>query len=327
MEIISPEYHPAQAATYGGSLLRPLLNTPNYPEREHYSLTVQPFRAGGYEAVVRVVDLQKAADLAAMPRKFGKREDPGERSADSLNVSRQRAKGMVRKRIKDMGANRLCTLTVRQSDALGYMSPEEWARAFAKFVRLVRRAGYLDDYVAILEPHKKGLERLQSRHGGEADAPPHACSEAVWDIPLHIHFCTRSLWKMPVNLMRKCWAIAAGRDGNIDVQFLRVKHDSDDAIDKVAAYATKYITKGLAEFERFNKKRYWTAGQPLLEKGRYWLRSRNISDAFREMREKLGINGDMLGELISKRRAFIFPDCSGIWLNVRPMACATPPPF
>lgn len=324
MEIIQPSYHSAQEATYGGSSLRPLNNTPTYAEREHYSLSVQSFRAGGYEATIRLVDLQEAADRAERPRVYGERVEPSERSDDALQVARQRAKAMVRKRIKDMGGNRLCTLTVRQNDALGYLSPEDWGKAFARYVRLLRRAGLMNDYVAIMEPHKKGLDRLRERGlrplGGDSGA------DSVWNIPLHIHFVTRSDFKMPINLMRKCWHIATGRDGNIDVQWLRSKNGTDEAIEKVAAYATKYITKGLAEFERFNKKRYWSAGLPLLKKGIIWMRSRSLSDAFKEAREALGLSDEKLGSMVTGRKVFIFPDGSGLWLNVRPGGHA-PPPF
>jgi len=173
-----------------------------------------------------------------------------------------------------------------------------------------------------MEPHKKGLERLRDRTSGGRTAAP----DSAWDIPLHIHFVTRSDFKMPINLMRKCWLAALGRDGNIDVQWLKVKNDSDAAIDRVASYATKYITKGLAEFERFNKKRYWSAGAPLLPKLRSWMRARNISDAFKEMRERLGIADAELGELISSRRLFLFPDGSGVWVNYRPSSGLSPPP-
>jgi hypothetical protein len=325
VDIIQPSYHPSQEAKYGGRSWHPLSNTPSYKESEHYSLSVQPFRAGGYEATIRLVDLQEAADRAERPRIYGERVEPSERSEDSLQVARQRAKAMVRKRIKDMGGNRLCTLTVRQNDALGYLSPDEWAKAFAKYVRLLRRAGLMNDYVAIMEPHKKGLERLAARRDASSGAHGVAAA-ATWDIPLHIHFVTRSNFKMPINLMRKCWLIASGRDGNIDVQWLRSENGSDEAIEKVAAYATKYITKGLAEFERFNKKRYWSAGLPLLKKGITWMRSRGLSDAFNEAREALGLSDSKLGEMVAGRKVFIFPDGCGLWLNVRPGGHA-PPPF
>ncbi len=331
MEIIPRTYHPAQDATYGASPHRPLLNTPTYDDAEHWCLTVQPFRAGGYEATLRPVDLQKAADLAAMPRRRGKRTPPEERTQGSIESSRQRAKATVRKRVKDMGGNRLCTLTARQSDAVGYMTPEEWAAAFARFVRLMRRAGLMADYVAILEPHKKGLERLRERErtdGSASDARPHPATESAWDIPLHIHFVTRSEFKMPINLMRKCWGVALGeRDGNIDVQWLRASKFGDD-IDRVAAYATKYITKGLAEFERFNKKRYWAAGEALLPKGRTWLRGRTQMDAWAEMRERLQLDDAAMGFLIANRLIFVFPgEGQGCWLNIRPLPRAAPPPF
>jgi len=321
MDILRPEYHPAQDAAYGGSSLRPLQNSPTYDQREHYALTVQPFRAGGYEATLRLVDLQAAADRAEMPRQYGPRVEGDERSQDSVDSSRQRAKATVRKRVKDMGGNRLCTLTARQSDALGYLSPEEWGMAFARYVRILRRAGLMSDYVAILEPHKKGLERLRARTDGARPAAP-----ASWDIPLHIHFVTRSDFKMPINLMRKCWNLAlGGRDGNIDVQWLRVR-DGSDSIDRVAAYATKYITKGLAEFERFNKKRYWCAGLPLLAKGRTWLKGKELHEVWQQVLERLGLSDEMVMELIRFGGLFSFPDGRGMWFNVRHSGAA-PPPF
>ena len=326
MEIIQPSYHPAQDAIYGGRSWRPALNTPTFKEREYPVLSVQPFRAGGYEATLRFVDLQAAADRADLPRRFGPRVESLDRSQDSINVSRHRAKAMVRKRIKDMGGNRLCTLTMRQSDLLGYPSPEKWAKAFARFIRLLRRAGLMGDYVAILEPHKKGLDRLRGRGchpcGGDGD------TQTEWDVPLHMHIVTCSLFKMPINLMRKCWLAALdGRDGNIDVQWLRSKGDADSAVDKVAGYATKYITKGLAEFERFNKKRYWSAGKPLLPRARSWLRSRDLLSAFNEAADLLRLTAEEIDELLLKRRVFFFPDGCGMWLNVRPSSCAPPPPF
>jgi hypothetical protein len=165
-----------------------------------------------------------------------------------------------------MGGNRLCTLTVRQSAELSYPNPEEWSAAFKRYTRLLQRVGLLSDYVAILEPHKIGLDRILD---GEADS-----TLEFWNIPLHLHFVTRSVWKMPINLMRKLWNVALtplGLEGNIDVQFMRSRygrHSEIDVIDRVASYATKYITKGWGSLERFNKKRYWSAGEKLLESKR-----------------------------------------------------------
>jgi hypothetical protein len=227
-----------------------------------------------------------------------------------------------------MGGNRLCTLTVRQSDSLGYMTIDDWAKSFARFVRLLRSAGLMNDYVAILEPHKKGLEKLLERGRTDgADARPPAANAPVWDIPLHMHFVTRSQFKMPINLMRKCWLAACGRDGNIDVQWLKAKNDSDDAISKVASYATKYITKGLDEFERFNKKRYWAAGLPLLPKGREWMRSADFTGAFHEVMKRLDLRFEDLSFLIKTNSLFMFPDGSGAWFNIRPHPRPPPPPF
>ena len=325
MQIVTPEYHPAQDAIYGSSS-QPLLNTPEYLDREHWLLSVQPFRAGGYEATLLQVDLQAAADRAMRPRKYGARiEDDSPRSQLSVDSARARAKSTVRKRIKDFGGNRLCTLTIRQSEELGYWSPDDWADSFAKYVRILRKYGLLNDYVAVLEPHKIGLDRLKARredvrtHGG-------ASIESVWDIPLHMHFVTRSATKLPLHLMRKCWAIASGRSGNIDLKHM-VDRSGRDSIDRVAAYATKYITKNVSELERFNKKRYWAAGQSLLKKGHSWLVSRTRDDALDECLRILSISAQDMANLNALRCVYRFPNDCGAWLNIRPGALTSDPPF
>ena len=324
MIIVPPEYHPVQDAVFGSSG-QPLLNTPEYLDREHWLLSVQSFRAGGFEATLLQVDLQAAADRAMRPRKYGARlEDDSPRSQLSVDSARARAKSTVRKRIKDFGGNRLCTLTIRQSDDIGYFSPDDWADAFARFVRILRKYGLLNDYVAVLEPHKIGLDRLAARRG---DVRTHGgVAIGSWDIPMHMHFVTRSVLKLPIHLMRKCWAIASGRSGNIDVQRL-VDRSGRDSVDRVASYATKYITKNVSELERFNKKRYWAAGQSLLKKGHSWLVSRTRDDALDECMRILSISAQDIANLDASRCIFRFPNACGAWLNIRPGMLATPPPF
>lgn len=322
MDIIAEGYHPAQDAVYGTST-RPLVNCPTYSEAEHWFLSVQPFRAGGFEATLGQVNLQSAADRAYLPYYSHARVEPLYRSQLSLESSRARAKSTVRKRVKDMGGNRLITLTLRQSDSLGYFSISNWENAFASFIRLIRKAGYFSDYVAVLEPHKIGLERLAARRDGVA---PVELPGATFDIPLHMHIVTRSDFKMPIAIMRKCWLLAAGRDGNIDVQFLRPARGRD-AVDKVASYVSKYITKGLAEMERFNKKRYWSAGLPLLPKSRTWLSARTLKEAQTQCLLRLRMSEEDLFRIYSARCLYVFPGDRGFWLNFRPGHLAQPPPF
>lgn len=292
-------------------------------ENTHYlQAKIQPFRAGGYEATCLWVDAQKLIDPPPAERSRGPRVEMDERSVESIESSRRRAKKAVRHRIKDMGGNRLCTLTVRQTPELGCLNPDDWSAAFKRYVRLLHRAGLLSDYVAILEPHKIGLDRILAKEASS--------NLEDWNIPLHLHFVTRSVWKMPIDLMRKLWKVALtplGRDGNIDVQFMRSRHGENEVIDRVASYATKYITKGWGTLERFNKKRYWSAGEKLMEKGRVWLRARSIDVAFKEFISMFHISNEHLSELNANKCIFFFPDGSGFWMNVRPSAHSSPPPF
>jgi hypothetical protein len=359
MDIESISYAPWQDAIYGGG--GRLATTPQYDETHHICVRIQPFRAGGYEATCSWIDLQRIADNSERIHARGKRIAPEERSISSIMASRQRTKKIVRQRVKDMGGNRLCTLTVRQNDNLGCMSRDDWAAAFARFIRLCRKSGMLDEYVAVLEAHKTGLERLETlarlrdmerrlknerisvrrvpyeEYAKALDDLARleaACEElraAVHysedDIPYHLHFVTRSTTKMPVNLLRKLWSVASGRDGNIDVKWFGHGRGDDAAISRVATYVCKYITKDIHFSERFNKKRYWAAGDALMPRRIIWMRSRSINEALREFIEVMTLSGEELSEMIKKNLIFFFPDASGFWINKRPSEHSPPPPF
>lgn len=324
MQIVPSDYHPAQDAIFG-TVERPLCNTPSYGERDHWQLSVQPFRSGGFEATIFEVDLQAAADRAMRPRKLGTREKTEEPNPLSVESSRARSKSTVRKLVKDMGGDRLVTLTIRQTDELGYWSPDDWEDAQKKFVNLMRKNGLFNTYVSVLEPHEVGLKRLAAR-GGDGRTHGGAAASSTWDIPLHMHVITRSLFKMPIILMRKMWELASGGRGGINVKWLR-SGKGRDAVDRAASYVTKYITKSLGELDRFNKKRYWHAGEPLLPKLRTWLVSRVCDDAFAECLRHLGISDQDEAGLFANRMVFLFPNARGAWLNIRPGAITSDPPF
>lgn len=79
---------------------RPIANHAYFEEANHLQLKIQPFKNGGYEGTVRWVDAQKIADMQNMPRKIGKRKKPEERSQESLERSRNRARQKVRHHAK-----------------------------------------------------------------------------------------------------------------------------------------------------------------------------------------------------------------------------------
>ena len=211
-----------------------------------------------------------------------------------------RASQKVRHHVKNICANRLLTLTKRETAETGFSTPVEWAHYWARFCRVYKK--YFPDqpfmFVAVLELHK-GSEHL------------------------HLHVATYSKQKMPLEIMRRIWwDICGGRGmGNVDVRYIRQQGHHGTA--RIARYLSKYISKGFDAIERFNKKRYWVSDRDLPEAQRVWLRSRSISDAIKEVMDravgliKFGNDGGGF---------FILPDQSGFWFFVHP-GQGSPPPF
>lgn len=252
-------------------------------EKYQYRLKVQPFSAGGFEAVVKLVDVEQVARLKESQElgilKKPRTERPPEEREEAILSAKRRAKQMVRYKCKEMGANRLLTLTTRETlPVLSLLA------CFQKFLYLVERAiGEKLLYIAVPEQHPTN--------------PDH----------LHLHIAVNT-W-LNVNVIRKCWHTAlcarirsaciegvmpdysgSNSPGNVDIQYIKVRGGKTARTVKVARYISKYITKG--DFERFNKKRYWsTKGVKVLDARRVWLKSMSLNEAVTESFRELGFFG------------------------------------
>lgn len=259
-------------------------------------LKIQRFQSGGYECVARRIDLPKLARMMDAPRHRGKREKPDQVDREVTRKNAARAKRAVRLACKNVGVDRLMTLTRRESEASDFWTRDQWAKAWDKFLRLLKRAGVELIYVAVLEQHKKGNFHLHVALTGHA----------------------------PVNLLRGIWwACCGGRGmGNVDIKRRRT-HDRTHRTAKIASYISKYIAKQFEDSE-FNKKRYWASRQSLPEVRRVILRAENLSETLFEVSELLGL--DPLRLTASKYCFFPFPSGEGFWLSYHD-DLATPPPF
>lgn len=258
-------------------------------------LKIQPFAAGGYEATVRMTDLQKIGSAIDGNRRTGKREVPDEIDLEHVQKSAQRAKRQVRLLVKNMGATNLVTLTRRETDVKNAWTPEDWARSWDKCKRMLTRILGDFPYVGVLERHKKGN--------------------------FHLHLA----WVGKVNLgvfRRVWWAVCGGRgEGNVDSQYIKVRAGLERA-DRVAKYISKYTTKHFEDSGRFNKKRYWASKQKLEECRRYVLRARCAETGLSEALALLGLSFENFmvarhGELVADH-IFFFPDGGGAWINYIP---------
>lgn len=316
----SPNYHPAMvpASEWGPGERDRAINYPVYAERSHFQATVYGFAAGGFEATVRIVDIQTMSDAAMRPR--GVRKAVEERDERDVVRSVARAKKTLRHAVKQIGCDHLLTLTTRQEKN----SPEELNRRWKSWVRSYREfTGEAFPYVAVPERHPS--------------RPDH------W----HLHVAVRGgmygkhdyrgVSINRLDLARRLWWRECGGKGmgNIDIKRIKVGTHADGTpkgplvrAERIARYISKYMTKDLMFAHRPDKKRYWRSEFDLPEARRYWLQSRPsltekdgsdfiIPAAFHELRSRLGQFDPM------RCSFFFFPDGSGFWFSYNPHAGPT----
>ena len=261
-----------------------------------YVMKVQPFQHGGFEVVCRKLDLDKIAAAMEGNRRTGKREVPDVIDPQHVAVAAARAKRRVRYLVKNMMATHLVTLTKREVLETGFWTPEEWAKAWDSFRRLLTRVIGEFPYVAILEKHQKG------------------------NYHLHVAWCGR----VNVQLVRRMWlaVIGGGKGcGNIDAKLIKVKAGGDRA-SRIARYISKYVAKHFEEDSRFNKKRYWASRQTLPECRRYVLSQVGADDVLAEVARVLGLDWSKFMVVQNGKsrmdNVFIFPDEFGLWVNYIP---------
>lgn len=275
----------------------------------NFVLKIQPFKAGGWEATCRSLDLEKIGAAMAGRRRYGKREAPEYVDRENILKAAQRAKRKVRYLTKNMGASHLVTLTRREAALADYWGPDDWGKAWDKLRRMLVRVKGEFPYVAVLERHKKGNYHL---HVAWVEAPGQ---------------------KVNLNLVRGCWwAVLGGRGaGNVDAQYIKVRSGLERA-DRVAKYISKYTTKHFEDDGRFNKKRYWASRQDMEAARRYVLNVRTSSDAINHVKSMFGLD---LGDYMKAGKygaqwdgLFPFPDGSGFWMTYIPEKHGgAPPPF
>ena len=270
-----------------------------------YVLKVQPFESGGYEATCRAIDLHKVARAMEPHRRCGRREAPEDLDEENVARAAARARRKVRHLVRNMKADHLVTFTRREMVEAEFWSEEQWAAAWDRLCRLLKRIIGSFPYVAILERHQKG------------------------NFHLHVAWCG----KVNVKLLRRSWEAVAGGRGqcNIDAKYIKAPHGHDRA-SRIARYISKYVTKSFLDNPRFNKKRYWASRQTLEEVRRYVLNALEISGALSEVQQLLGLDWSRFlqadcGGQIRMRNFFPFPCGGGLWINYLPDVHGVDPPF
>ena len=254
----------------------------------HFMASVQSFSRGGYEATVKMVNAQRIAEQRCLARWVGPCLPRAEKDRDTGDIlrSRVRAKKRVRHVCKEIGADRIVTLTTREEASTVESMLDRWQR----WLRLLERAnGRPFHYVAVLEPHPSNPEHL------------------------HIHVAVAIF--LNVNVLRQCWwQVCGGRAmGNVHIKRLGAG-EMENRVSRVASYISKYLTK--ETLIRFNKKTYWSSRVRLPEVRRYWLKARTITDAIGEMVREFGKR---------LRSSWISPDQKVFWVQVAQGGSLEPP--
>lgn len=259
-----------------------------------FRASVQSFGAGGYEAVVKLLNRRRIEECPPLPKR-GLRLRPENPDPENVERSRRRAKTTVRWLCKHIAADHMSTLTTRESKNTPRSLMKKWQKAVAAYRRVT---GEDFPYVAVPEPHPSNPEHY------------------------HLHIAHYGFLKL--KLMRQIWwTVCGGRGlGNVDVRYFRTKHGHSKS-HKIACYISKYIMKLPVEF--FNKKRYWASRTDLPEKRSWWMRGVTLEDARIELALQLGLDP---ASLQAGGESFEFPEGSGFWYAYIPeLHAADPPPF
>lgn len=192
-----------------------------------FYLTARHYASGDVEITALKLDSEDSLKRGGGAKRENKKKS--EMSEPVLKKSIQRAKTMIRRKVKEMMADRMLTLTFRENVTDINVA---W-NCFHYFAKLLRKEFPDFQYVCVPEYQKRGA--------------------------VHFHIAIKGYKNY--NFVRKLWKRAVGQfDGNIDIT------DSRKAADKnswnprrIANYIAKYISK--TEQAEFNRRRYSSGGK------------------------------------------------------------------
>jgi hypothetical protein len=176
---------------------------------------------------------------------------PGARKSEGLSEddkrrSLSRTKTTLYDSIRQIQADRLLTLTVREN----IQDLPTFQSLVKRFLRATRRLPLRFEYVLVFEQQKRG----------------------AW----HVHMAIKGFKDVRV-LRRLWWSIVGKGMGNIDISYKPQKPHN------LCRYLSKYVAKNCDEVG-YNKKRYWRSddiGGPA--KVRFYFRAQTVSEAIGEV--------------------------------------------
>lgn len=215
------------------------------PFSDEFIVRTQRFADGQQEVVSFSVSVRRRLqELRLRPRAArGERaavEDETEadvstKADKALRTSMERSRRMIRKRCKQIGVDRMLTLTTRTNET----RIEVWAAWWDEFRRRINKVQDFQ-YVAVPERHQRGGWHMHIAVRGRQN----------WNL-------IRSVWNSVISKSGTDGAVndSAGRKGGLMRKFggkgRGMRH-------RIATYIAKYVGKGDNNLG-FNKKRYWSS--------------------------------------------------------------------
>lgn len=272
----------------------------------NFVFKIQPFIAGGYEAIVSKVDLLKVSGRTYSTGKKRKKRSASENiteqkqyllelaEAENQRRSIARAKKQLRLKIKSMGCDRLLTLTFPGNSDIP-KSREKTLDCWKSYIRQLNRLVTPNtlEYVAVLEKQKNGN--------------------------YHIHAALNQ--RININHANRLWQRLSGAKNGCDIAY-KPNITPHQRRAGLAKYVSKYLNKQFEDSD-FNKKRFFASKHEMLPVRRYVLAANDGESAFIEVCAFLGLDKDKAGQL-----AYFFPGThttQGFWLNYDDRLLAAPP--
>lgn len=174
---------------------------------------------------------------------------------DNIERSARRAKQSIHHLIRQIGADHMLTLNVREN----IQDKDKFFEIFTRFIRLVREKDYVGSYGQHIQA--KLVTRKIKRDYAYVAVP-----ELQERGAYHMHIAC--VGKQDLNLLRACWYAALGGDcndtgdnvlGQIDVQYHQKRFSGLTEIHKtfkLVGYLTKYISKSFEVSHQLGEKRY-----------------------------------------------------------------------
>lgn len=179
-------------------------------------------------------------------------EQKAQKELENIERSARRAKQAIHHLIRQIGADHMLTLNVREN----IQDKDKFFEIFTRFIRLIREK----DVVTVLG--KKGLVTRKLKRDYAYVAVPELQERGAY----HMHIAC--VGKQDLDLLRSCWYVALGGDcndtgdnvlGQIDVQYHKKRFSGLSEIHKtfkLVGYLTKYIAKSFEVSHQLGEKRY-----------------------------------------------------------------------